>query len=198
MNKVVSSKKPAISSYNLSCLNMQIGNPTINDETDLKGMIDYFGSHAIISDETVFAIRKYCNFSPNADTQSNECIEAAEDIGYNTQVIDIYNIYAPLCFDGNLTKNPKKTSVHILVINLSKKLGICTTNNVLSLCNLLCFVLQWRNFDPCSDFYTYAYMNRQDVQEALHANVTKLGHDWEACGYVYKSTLAKSEVIKGQ
>ncbi|XP_076916222.1 serine carboxypeptidase-like 40 [Bidens hawaiensis] len=140
-----------------------IGNPTLNDETDLKGMIDYFGSHAIISDETVFAIRKYCNFSPNADTQSDKCIEAAEDIGYNIQVIDVYNIYAPLCFDGNLTKNPKKTS--------------------------------WRNFDPCSDFYTHAYMNRQDVQEALHANVTKLGHDWEACGGALRGWIDSSSTV---
>ncbi|OMO69707.1 Peptidase S10, serine carboxypeptidase, partial [Corchorus capsularis] len=26
------------------------------------------------------------------------------------------------------------------------------------------------NFDPCSDNYVYAYLNRADVQEALHAN----------------------------
>ncbi|CAA3033661.1 serine carboxypeptidase-like 40 [Olea europaea subsp. europaea] len=37
------------------------------------------------------------------------------------------------------------------------------------------------NMDPCSDYYVYAYLNRPDVQEALHANVTKLDHDWEAC-----------------
>ncbi|KDP43590.1 hypothetical protein JCGZ_16877 [Jatropha curcas] len=37
------------------------------------------------------------------------------------------------------------------------------------------------NFDPCSDYYVHAYFNRADVQEALHANVTKLDHDWEPC-----------------
>ncbi|GMY22561.1 serine carboxypeptidase-like 40 isoform X3 [Fagus crenata] len=35
--------------------------------------------------------------------------------------------------------------------------------------------------DPCSDYYVHAYLNRPDVQSALHANVTKLTHDWEAC-----------------
>ncbi|KAF5822335.1 putative carboxypeptidase D [Helianthus annuus] len=138
--------------HNKTLINLKgilIGNAVINDETDLIGMFDYLGSHAIISDETAFAIQKYCNFSPNAVTQSDMCIDAAKDVGYNTEAVDIYNIYAPLCFDGNLTTNPKKTS--------------------------------WQNFDPCSDYYTSAYMNRQDVQEALHANVTKLDHDWEAC-----------------
>jgi len=41
---------------------------------------------------------------------------------------------------------------------------------------------QIKNFDPCSEEYLHAYLNRKDVQEALHANVTKLDHDWEACG----------------
>ncbi|KAB2623358.1 serine carboxypeptidase-like 40 [Pyrus ussuriensis x Pyrus communis] len=39
-------------------------------------------------------------------------------------------------------------------------------------------------FDPCSEDYVYAYLNRPDVQQALHANVTKLSHDWEPCSDV--------------
>ncbi|CAL9004241.1 unnamed protein product [Prunus brigantina] len=39
-------------------------------------------------------------------------------------------------------------------------------------------------FDPCSEYYAYAYLNRPDVQQALHANVTKLTHDWEPCSDV--------------
>ncbi|KAI3739150.1 hypothetical protein L2E82_29547 [Cichorium intybus] len=131
-----------------------IGNAVINDETDTIGMYDYFGSHAIISDETAYTIRKFCNFSPNAVTQPDTCIDATNDADYNIEAVDIYNIYAPLCFDGNLTSKPKKTS--------------------------------WQNIDPCSDYYTYDYMNRQDVQKALHANVTKLDHDWEPCSEILK------------
>jgi serine carboxypeptidase-like clade 2 len=43
------------------------------------------------------------------------------------------------------------------------------------------FLVQILNFDPCSHYYVYAYLNRPDVQAAIHANVTKLTHDWEPC-----------------
>nr|CAB3458833.1 unnamed protein product [Digitaria exilis] len=36
--------------------------------------------------------------------------------------------------------------------------------------------LQIDNFDPCTDYYVEAYLNHPDVQRALHANVTRLGH----------------------
>ncbi|KAK7341090.1 hypothetical protein VNO80_24014 [Phaseolus coccineus] len=38
--------------------------------------------------------------------------------------------------------------------------------------------------DPCSEYYVHAYINRKDVQEALHANVTNLKYDWEPCSDV--------------
>jgi serine carboxypeptidase-like clade 2 len=49
------------------------------------------------------------------------------------------------------------------------------------------FVVQIFEFDPCSDYYVYAYLNRPDVQEALHANVTRLTHDWEPCSAIIQT-----------
>ncbi|KAJ6948393.1 hypothetical protein NC651_002665 [Populus alba x Populus x berolinensis] len=140
---------------------MQIGNAVINPETDRIGMYYYLGSHAIISDVLVHKVRTHCNFSFNATPQSDECNEAVDEVRKDTSHIDIYNIYAPSCFHKSTTaKNSNSLNY---------------------------FVWQLVNFDPCSDYYVYAYLNRPDVQEAMHANVTKLTHDWEPCSDIITS-----------
>ncbi|MCD7464485.1 Serine carboxypeptidase-like 40 [Datura stramonium] len=123
-----------------------IGNAVINDDTDLIGVYEYFASHALISDETYLDIKKYCS---NDDYNKSKCDGAYAIADNNTNNLYIYNIYFPLCHDGNLTKYPKIPSP-----------------------------LQ---FEPCSDNYVYAYLNRRDVQDALHANVTNIKYDWVAC-----------------
>ncbi|URE40173.1 Serine carboxypeptidase [Musa troglodytarum] len=39
-------------------------------------------------------------------------------------------------------------------------------------------------YDPCVSDYSEVYFNRPDVQEALHANVTKIGYNWTHCSDV--------------
>ncbi|KAJ9159537.1 hypothetical protein P3X46_025041 [Hevea brasiliensis] len=135
---------------------MQIGNAVINDETDNLGMYDYYGNHALTSRETVQKIHQYCNFSPDfVSKQSRECNLASGKADHDTADIDIYNIYWPLCHNGNLTAKPKQASLAY--------------------------------FDPCSDYYVQAYFNTPEVQEAMHANVTKLNHDWEPCSDILGS-----------
>jgi serine carboxypeptidase-like clade 2 len=57
------------------------------------------------------------------------------------------------------------------------------------------FVVQVLNFDPCTDYYVYAYLNRPDVQVAIHANVTKLTHDWEPCSDILSNWLDSPSTI---
>ncbi|KAF8022265.1 hypothetical protein BT93_G2418 [Corymbia citriodora subsp. variegata] len=130
-----------------------IGNAAINDETDHKGIYEYFATHALISQETWYAIQKYCNFSLEADDKGSQCNSARSDADREVSYINIYDIYAPLCF-SNLTAHPKKTNI--------------------------------MDFDPCGEKYLLAYLNRESVQEALHANVTKLDYGWQGCSSVIK------------
>jgi serine carboxypeptidase-like clade 2 len=89
---------------------VQIGNAVINDDTDNQGMYDYLASHAIISDQAAHNINTFCNFS-SISNQTTECNEATSEVYKNTLFLDVYNIYAPICTNHNLTTRPKKISV---------------------------------------------------------------------------------------
>ncbi|XP_047062349.1 serine carboxypeptidase II-3-like [Lolium rigidum] len=51
-------------------------------------------------------------------------------------------------------------------------------------------------FDPCTSYYVEAYLNKPDVQKALHANVTHLDRPWLACNeYVFRSWVDSPTTI---
>ncbi|KAF6168440.1 hypothetical protein GIB67_004992 [Kingdonia uniflora] len=49
--------------------------------------------------------------------------------------------------------------------------------------------------DPCREYYSDAYLNLPDVQKALHANATKLDHDWEPCSNIISWGNSPSTII---
>ncbi|XP_042423826.1 serine carboxypeptidase II-3-like [Zingiber officinale] len=132
-----------------------IGNAVINKETDSKGTFDYFWTHALIADETIHAIHKFCNFSPDAPLTAPECDRAVDEANLAVYELDVYNIYAPLCFLSGVAPTPKSPSIE--------------------------------NFDPCTSNYVETYLNNLEVQNALHANVTKLNYTWSGCSQVITS-----------
>lgn len=74
---------------------VQIGNAWIDDNLCIKGMYDYFWTHALNSDETQEGIVKYCDFVTG--NFSSEC-EKYQNRGYDELAnLNIYNIYAPPC-----------------------------------------------------------------------------------------------------
>lgn len=96
---------------------MQIGNGFMSWETDVKGMYEFLGSHAIVSDEITDRIMKYC-YSSSSDSiqQQDECSEAVEEANSLANAVNNYNIYAPTCFNHSLTQNPNKPSVSLVAL----------------------------------------------------------------------------------
>ncbi|KAJ3683832.1 hypothetical protein LUZ60_014059 [Juncus effusus] len=147
---ILAYNKKAQGETTINLKGIMIGNAVINDATDSAGMYDYLWTHALISDETVNAIHKNCNFS--ADDGGPNCQSALDGSGSVFKDINIYNIYAHRCMTSGTTSTPKPPSIE--------------------------------NFDPCTTGYVDAYLNDPKVQEAMHANVTKLKRRWSSCSNV--------------
>ncbi|RWW81301.1 hypothetical protein BHE74_00010322 [Ensete ventricosum] len=134
---------------------------------DQTGMVDYAWDHAVISDRVYHDVKKSCNFSEENVTKA--CDDALEEYFAVYDIIDMYSLYAPVCVRPNTSMSSSKRSY--FVEGASPKLFSRYGG--------------WHQkpagYDPCVSLYSEAYFNREDVQEALHANVTKLGYNWTHC-----------------
>ncbi|KAG6482435.1 hypothetical protein ZIOFF_059066 [Zingiber officinale] len=95
-----------------------IGNAVIDEETNNKGFLDYYWTHAFLANETIVAIHKFCNLSPGAQLQPPECNRAVAESNHVFTEVNVYNIYKPLCFSSGVTPTPKLPSVCLLHASL--------------------------------------------------------------------------------
>ncbi|KAG6489772.1 serine carboxypeptidase-like 34 [Zingiber officinale] len=144
-----------------------IGNALMDDETDQTGMIDYAWDHAVISDRVYHDVKNNCNFSKENVTDA--CSSSLDEYFAVYDIIDMYSLYSPVCVDSNSTMASNRRSYFVEGASpkiLSRHSG-------------------WHRkpvgYDPCVPNYTEKYFNRPDVQEALHANATKIGYTWTHC-----------------
>ncbi|KAL1300507.1 hypothetical protein HN51_045154 [Arachis hypogaea] len=131
-----------------------IGNAVINDETDDAGMYDFLASHAIISDNVAHDINTYCDHK-SSDPSDQRSLQCDTAWDAFYRATRFIDIYN--IYAPLFCRNEsltKRPKKHSLVA------------------------------DPCSDNYVIAYLNRAEVQEAIHANVTKLKYDWQPCSGV--------------
>ncbi|EYU39414.1 hypothetical protein ABFS82_12G056400 [Erythranthe guttata] len=162
---VIDKNKNALEDDYINLKGIMIGNAVLDDETDQKGLIDYAWDHAVISDALYREIQKKCNFSiANLTTDCNAALDKYFDV---YDIIDMYSLYAPTCIDTNSTTTARPFSrVPRLIISNTDGRRIRR---------------QLSGYDPCASEYTELYMNRPDVQQALHANVTKIPYPWTHC-----------------
>ncbi|XP_034689117.1 serine carboxypeptidase-like 35 [Vitis riparia] len=158
-------KRSSKDSY-INLKGFMIGNAVINDETDDMGLIEFAWSHAIISDQIYHGIMKNCDFK--SDNLTNLCINYVEGFLEAYSDIDIYSIYTPVCLSSSketyrkLVTAPRLFAQHDLWHQLPS------------------------GYDPCTKDYAEKYFNREDVQKALHANVTKLPYPYTTCSNVIR------------
>ncbi|KAH7669235.1 Peptidase S10 serine carboxypeptidase protein, partial [Dioscorea alata] len=167
---------------NENCINFKgfmVGNAWMDDETDMIGMVNYAWSHAIISDELYQTIMTNCDFS-NQNNSNNACDTAITDFFQTYRLIDIYSLYTPKCVEQTMTVSSrglrKIAGIPSKFFKRSESLVLKGWNGNLK-----------AGYDPCISEYSDVYFNRPDVQEALHANVTKLPYEWSHCSGVIRA-----------
>ncbi|OAY37456.1 serine carboxypeptidase-like 34 isoform X3 [Manihot esculenta] len=142
-----------------------IGNALLDDETDQEGMIDYAWDHAVISDRVYHNVKSKCNFSQKPEP--DDCTKALNDYFDVYNIIDMYSLYVPHCVNTNFTFNRQLPLLQGVAPQLFSKIE------------------GWHKkpagYDPCASGYTEIYMNRPDVQKALHANTTNIPYPWTHC-----------------
>ncbi|XP_023548786.1 serine carboxypeptidase-like 34 [Cucurbita pepo subsp. pepo] len=146
-----------------------IGNALLDDETDQRGMIEYAWDHAVISDRLYGEIVRNCNFSNTVPTKACDISLSKYFDVYN--IIDMYSLYSPTCVETNSSSGSGRRKQRFAINGVAPQLFAKYEG--------------WHKrpigYDPCSPDYTDKYLNRADVQKALHANITKIPYPWTHC-----------------
>ncbi|XP_042395179.1 serine carboxypeptidase-like 34 [Zingiber officinale] len=168
--KIFDENKQASKDDYINFKGFMIGNALLDDDTDQTGMIDYAWDHAVISDRVYKDVKTKCNFSIEPATAA--CNGALSEYFAVYRIIDMYSLYAPVCVNQNVSGTYNRK--HFRVEGAAPKLFSQFSG----------WHQQPAGYDPCVSYYSEVYFNRPDVQEALHANVTKIAYNWTHCSDV--------------
>ncbi|KAK6241547.1 hypothetical protein SCA6_006936 [Theobroma cacao] len=141
----------------------KIGNPFLDYETDRRGMYDYAWGHGLISDALYQSIKAKCDFSSQILTQ--ECWDQIFKYNSLYEMIDMFSLYTPTCALNAPSSSGKKLAARSNTVRVSG----------------LFHMIPSAGHDPCTANYATEYFNRPDVQQALHANVTKISRPYILC-----------------
>ncbi|XP_074590746.1 serine carboxypeptidase-like 42 [Curcuma longa] len=156
------------SGFKFKIKGIAIGNPLLKLDRDIPATYEYFWSHGMISDEIGLRIMSECDFEDytfsGTHNMSKSCNEAIEEA--NTVVgdyINPYDVILDVCYPSIVEQE-----LRLRKYVTKKSVGV----------------------DVCMTLERRFYFNLPEVQQALHANRTKLPYRWSMCSGVlnYNST----------
>ncbi|MBA0738840.1 hypothetical protein Gogos_012159 [Gossypium gossypioides] len=147
-----------------------LGNPVLEFATDFNSRAEFFWSHGLISDSTYKLFTTSCN--------------------YSRYVSEYYrgNV-SPIC---SRVMGQVSTETSRFVDKYDVTLDVCISS-VLSQSKILTTLQVGDTIDVCVEDETVNYLNRQDVQKALHARLVGV-HKWAVCSSVLDYELLDLEI----
>eukprot|EP00271_Cylindrocystis_brebissonii_P018342 TRINITY_DN5139_c0_g3_i1.p1 TRINITY_DN5139_c0_g3~~TRINITY_DN5139_c0_g3_i1.p1 ORF type:complete len:519 (+),score=87.66 TRINITY_DN5139_c0_g3_i1:25-1581(+) len=154
-----------------------LGNPWSHTPSDFKGMLDFWWTRTLISTHTYKEYTSKCTVKDYwEEEEGTRCAaltyKAFEEMGD----LNVYDIYVDVCTATGPAAETKRFLTH-KGFNFTKmaqslkrqRQGSSISTNVLSA----------SAYDPCVDSEAETYLNRPDVQVALHT--AKLPYRWIGC-----------------
>ncbi|KAG6505460.1 serine carboxypeptidase-like 45 [Zingiber officinale] len=147
-----------------------LGNPVLDFATDFNSRAEFFWSHGLISDTTYKIFTSACNYSRYVSeyyrgSLSPVCARVMSQVTRETsRFVDKYDVTLDVCVSSVLSQS--------LVLSPQQVP---------------------ENIDVCIEDETVSYLNRKDVQDALHARLTGVAK-WTVCSSVLQYELLNLEI----
>ncbi|MBA0714519.1 hypothetical protein Golax_013488 [Gossypium laxum] len=147
-----------------------LGNPVLEFATDFNSRAEYFWSHGLISDSTYNMFTSVCNYSRYVseyyrDSVSPSCSKVMSQVSRETsKFVDKYDVTLDVCISSVLSQ-----SMAINPQQVSERVDVCVEDKIVN------------------------YLNRKDVQKALHARLVGV-RQWTVCSNILDYQLLNLEM----
>ncbi|TYG43776.1 hypothetical protein ES288_D11G045400v1 [Gossypium darwinii] len=147
-----------------------LGNPVLEFATDFNSRAEYFWSHGLISDSTYNMFTSVCNYSRYVseyyrDSVSPSCSKVMSQVSRETsKFVDKYDVTLDVCISSVLSQ-----SMAINPQQVSERVDVCVEDKIVN------------------------YLNRKDVQKALHARLVGVRR-WTMCSNILDYQLLNLEM----
>ncbi|GMI67329.1 serine carboxypeptidase-like 45 [Hibiscus trionum] len=147
-----------------------LGNPVLEFATDFNSRAEYFWSHGLISDSTYKVFTSVCNYSRYVreyyrDSVSPSCSKVMSQVSRETsKFVDKYDVTLDVCISSVLSQ-----SMPINPQQVSERVDVCVEDKIVN------------------------YLNRKDVQKALHARLVGVRR-WTVCSNILDYQVLNLEI----
>ncbi len=177
-------KKDAAEHVNLK--GFLVGNPLTDPVENLIGAIDAFWGHSLVPHDLYDAWAVHCrNQTDNLEVLfSNQCQNLQNEMWANVQGLNPYALDFPVCHEPGAAQHVHRdgmfppASPDFLAQGRNQRYKLLSHSLPAVVRGGLEKVGDVFKYEPCEDAYASAYLNREDVQKAIHA---KKGTNWGDC-----------------
>uniref|UniRef100_A0A0E0L0D3 carboxypeptidase D n=1 Tax=Oryza punctata TaxID=4537 RepID=A0A0E0L0D3_ORYPU len=157
LSQLVYRKNKGVEKPLINFKGFMVGNGVTDDYHDYIGTFEYWWNHGIISDGTYRLLNASC-VHDSGEHPTPACLAALNASTVEQGDIDMYSLYTPTCNETSSAAARRQRRL---------KQGH--------------YPWMTGSYDPCTERYSTEYYNREEVQRALHANVTGINYTWATC-----------------